>query len=135
MEKLISILNVGPEEQDPDDGEGKGATSGAGDKATAELEVNYNCSYYRSEIYWCIQDKNRRQVEFLSEELLSFLHSSSGLKGLTFAVVNFTLLSMVSRGKEKVELTEAEVIDCLAEGPTLRGHCIQQISSHFHFIF
>ena len=105
-------LDVGPEEQDLDDGEGKGATSGAGDKATAELEVNYNCSYYsrctRSEICWCIQDKNRRQVEFLSEELLSFLHSSSGLKGLTFTMVSFTFLStIVSRGKERVELTKA----------------------------
>ena len=99
------------EEQDPDDGEGKGATSGAGDKAIAELEVNYNCSYYsrctRSEICWCFQDKNRRQVEFLSEELLSFLHFSSGLRGLTFTMVSFTFLStIVSRGKERVELTK-----------------------------
>ena len=52
--------------------------------------------------------KTKTEVEFLSEELLSFLHFSSGLKGLTFTMVSFTLLStIVSRGKERVELTKA----------------------------
>ena len=52
--------------------------------------------------------KTKTEVEFLSEELLSFLHLSSGLKGLTFTMVSFTLLStIVSRGKERVELTKA----------------------------
>ena len=97
------------EEQDPDDGEGKGATSGAGDKATAELEVTIAAtSVVAPGAKSAGVSKTKTEVEFLSEELLSFLHSSSGLKGLTFTMVSFTLLStIVSRGKERVELTKA----------------------------
>ena len=104
--------DVGGEEQGPGGGEGKGATSRAGDEATAELGVTAAAATVVAPIETSAgeskaEDETEEKLSFLlknSSLLLAFLLLVEGLD-LFFTRVCFTLLSLVSREKEKVELT------------------------------
>ena len=98
-------------EQGPDGKEGKGATSGAGDEAVAELEVTAAASTVFTSVEGSAgiseaEDDAEEKFNFFlknSSRLLAFLLRVEGLD-LFFSTAGFTLLSLVSREKEKVEL-------------------------------
>ena len=98
-------LKAGGEEQGPDGEDGIGATSE--DEAAAELEVTAASTVFASgEGSAGISEAEEKFNFFLknSSLLLAFLLWVEGLD-LFFTTVGFTLFSLVSREKEKVELT------------------------------
>ena len=111
--------DVGGEEQGPGGGEGKGATSRAGDEATAELGVTAAAATVFAPTETSAgeskaEDETEEKLSFLlknSSLLLAFLLLVEGLD-LFFTRACFSLLSLVSREKDKVELTEGQALRC-----------------------